>query len=112
VAVQAQIDRARARSPENPKLISYFESPRGRAYLQATLRRTEVVELLVDRWLEEHPEVGPLPHLEDGPEAVTAPAGLGGDDGHHHDHDHDHDGGSHEGAAAEPKSESPEGIPA
>jgi len=111
-AVQAEIDRARARNPENPKLISYFESPRGRAYLQATLRRTEVVELLVDRWLEAHPEVGPLPHLEDGPEAVAAPAGLGDDDGHHHHHDHDHDGGPDEGTAtAEPKPESPEGIP-
>jgi trigger factor len=105
-AAEAEIDRARARNPENPKLISYFESPRGRAYLRATLRRTEVVELLVDRWLEAHPEVGPLTHLEDSPEAVAAPADIA------HEHDHDHVGAEPEDAAAEPKPVTPEGIPA
>ena len=108
-AVQAEIDRARARNPENPKLISYFESPRGRAYLKSTLRRTEVVELLVDRWLEAHPEVGPLPHLEDGPEAVAAPAAIA------HEHDHHHHGSEpDEGAVAEAPTEPEpqEGIPA
>ena len=108
-ALQAEIDRARARSPENPKLISYFESPRGRAYLKATLRRTEVVELLVDRWLEAHPEVGPLPHLEDSPEAM-APAGFAGDLDHDHHHGHDDDSPVSADAAAEPEPQ--EGIPA
>ena len=111
-AVQAEIDRARARSAENPKLISYFESPRGRAYLKATLRRTEVVELLVDRWLEAHPEVGPLPHLHDSQEAVAAPAAVGDEHDHaHHGHDHDPPSGA---AAAEldTRSETQEGIPA
>ena len=74
--VEAEIDRARARYPENPKLHRLLRVARGRAYLKATLRRTEVVELLVDRWLEAHPEVGPLPHLEDSPEAMAAPAGF------------------------------------
>jgi trigger factor len=111
-AVQAEIDRARARSAENPKLISYFESPRGRAYLKATLRRTEVVELLVDRWLEAHPEVGPLPHLHDSQEAVAASAAVGDEHDHaHHGHDHHPPSGA---AAAEldTRSETQEGIPA
>ncbi len=68
-AVAAEIGRARERYTENPKLIEYFSSPRGRAYLESTLRRTKVVETLVDRWLSTHPEVGPVPHLEDA-EAV------------------------------------------
>ena len=106
-AVQAEIDRARARNPENPKLISYFESARGRAYLKATLRRTQVVELLVDRWLEAHPEVGPLPHLEDSQEVVAAPGALGDAHDHtHHGHDRDHDQLS--GAAAARRDAGPE----
>ena len=63
--VAAEIERARVRNPENPKQTSYFESARGRAYLRSTLRRSRVVETLVDRWLAAHPEVGPLQHLED-----------------------------------------------
>jgi trigger factor len=106
-AVQVEIERARERNPGNPKLISYFESPRGRAYLRATLRRTRVVETLVDRWLAAHPEVGPLPHLEDAPEAVAAPGGLLDDDHHHH---HSHADETAEPSAAEPEPQ--EGIPA
>ena len=109
-AVQAEIDRARGRNPENPKLISYFESPRGRAYLKATLRRTEVVELLVDRWLEAHPEVGSLPHLHDSQEAVMAPAALG--DEHDHAH-HGHDQPSGEAVSElDARPQPQEGIPA
>ncbi|MGI8702936.1 MAG: trigger factor [Candidatus Limnocylindrales bacterium] len=84
-AVDGEIERARTRYAENPKLIAYFESARGRAYVRSTLRRTRTVETLVDRWLEAHPEVGPVPHLEDDP-ALTlsaAPANDGkvaGDD--------------------------------
>jgi trigger factor len=74
--VEAEIARARERNPENPKLVSYFESPRGRAYLRSTIRRSRVVEQLIDRWLAAHPEIGPVPHLEDDGPAATAPAGL------------------------------------
>ena len=63
--VQAEIDRARERYRDDPKLIAYFESARGREYLRSTLRRSRTVETLVDRWLEAHPEVGPVPHVED-----------------------------------------------
>ena len=74
--VQAEIDRARERNPENPKLVSYFESARGRSYLRSTLRRSRVVEALVDRWLAAHPEVGALTHLEDDAPSAAAPTDL------------------------------------
>jgi hypothetical protein len=47
--------------------VKYFESERGRNYLRSTLRRTRVVERLVDDWLAAHPEHPPIPHVEDGP---------------------------------------------
>ena len=65
--IEAEIARARVRYTDSPRLLSYFESDRGRSYLRSTMRRTQVVERLVDRWLEAHPEVGPLPHLEEDP---------------------------------------------
>jgi trigger factor len=65
--IEAEISRARQRYAENPKLISYFESVRGRSYLRATLRRSRTVESLVDRWLEAHPEAGEFPHLAEEP---------------------------------------------
>ncbi|HET7676416.1 MAG TPA: trigger factor [Candidatus Limnocylindrales bacterium] len=63
--VEAEVARARQRYAESPKLLSYLDSPRGRAYIRATLRRSRTVEQLVERWLAAHPEVGPVPHLED-----------------------------------------------
>ncbi|MGH2408548.1 MAG: trigger factor, partial [Candidatus Limnocylindrales bacterium] len=70
--VEAEVERARLRNPANPKLVGYLGSARGRAYLRSTLRRSRVVEALVDRWLLAHPEVGPLPHLEDDSPAAPS----------------------------------------
>jgi trigger factor len=68
--VGAQVELARARY-EDPKTARYFESERGRNFIRSTLRRTRLVETLVDRWLAAHPEHPPLPHLEDDePSAV------------------------------------------
>ena len=67
--IDAEIARARQRYANNPRLVSYFESERGRSYLRSTMRRTQVVERLIDRWLEAHPEAGALPHLEEDPSA-------------------------------------------
>ncbi len=64
--IAAEVAQARTRYASNPRLVTYFESDRGRSYLRSTMRRTRVVESLIDRWLDAHPEVGPLPHLEDG----------------------------------------------
>jgi trigger factor len=60
-----EVARAKRSYPDNPKLAGYFDTPRGRAYLRSTLRRSQTVETLVDRWLAEHPEVGPVPHLHE-----------------------------------------------
>src|SRR5262245_52273695 len=71
--VEAQVELARTRY-EDPKTVRYFESERGRNFIRSTLRRTRVVESLVDRWLAAHPDHPALPHLEDdGPAAVDAP---------------------------------------
>jgi trigger factor len=101
--VEEQIELARARY-QDPKTVRYFESERGRNFIRSTLRRTRVVETLVDRWLAAHPEHPALPHLEDdAPSALDAPqahanASIGATDPgaipdtieEHHDHDHDH----------------------
>ena len=72
--VEGQVELARTRYRDDPKTITYFESERGRNFIRSTLRRTRVVEILVDRWLAAHPEHQPLPHLEDdAPSAVEAP---------------------------------------
>ncbi|MGA3056772.1 MAG: trigger factor [Candidatus Limnocylindrales bacterium] len=73
--VQAEIDRARSRYADDPGLIRYFESERGRSYVRSTIRRSRTVEQLVDEWLAAHPESPRLPHLEDAEESspVQAP---------------------------------------
>lgn len=63
--VDAEVDRARERYSGNPRLVRYFESDRGRNFILSTLRRSRLVERLVDEWLAAHPEHPALPHLED-----------------------------------------------
>jgi trigger factor len=107
-AVDAEVAQGRERYAGDQRLISYFESERGRSFIRSTLRRSRVVETIIDGWLAAHPEHPPLPHLEDQPasavsnEQAQANASIGATDpgsidelarggGHHHDHDHDHD---------------------
>jgi trigger factor len=78
--IQAEVVRARSRY-QDQKVVKYFESERGRDFIRSTLRRTRVVEKLVDDWLAAHPEHPPLLHLEDmdtspvdAPEAQAAAA--------------------------------------
>jgi len=72
-AVEAEVRRARERYAKDRKTVAYFESERGRSFIRSTLRRSRVVEKLVDEWLAAHPEHPPLPHLEDDePDAVEA----------------------------------------
>ena len=71
--VEAEIGQARQRYGDDRKTLSYFDSERGRSFIRSTLRRSRLVEKLVDEWLVAHPEHGPLPHLEDD-EPVSAPA--------------------------------------
>ncbi len=71
--VEEQVALARARY-QDQKTVRYFESERGRNFIRSTLRRTRLVETLVDRWLAAHPEHPPLPHLEDdAPSALDSP---------------------------------------
>ena len=63
--VNGEIARARSRYADNPNLIKYFESERGRNYIRSTFRRSRTVELLVDEWLAAHPDSPRLPHIED-----------------------------------------------
>jgi trigger factor len=72
--VDAEIARGRERYAGDPKLNAYFDSDRGRSYIRSTLRRTRLVEGLVDEWLAAHPEHPALPHLED-----AAALGIEGD---------------------------------
>ncbi len=85
-AVDAEVDQARIRYASDPKLVGYFESERGRNFIRSSLRRTRVVEQLVDDWLAAHPEHPPLPHIEEseqaavGGESVQAAASIGATD--------------------------------
>ncbi|HYO44242.1 MAG TPA: trigger factor [Candidatus Limnocylindrales bacterium] len=68
--IAEQVEMARVRY-QDPKTVRYFESERGQNFIRSTLRRTRLVETLVDRWLVAHPEHPALPHLED-----DAPSGI------------------------------------
>jgi trigger factor len=63
--VDAEVRQARERYGNDRRTMSYFESERGRSFIRSTLRRSRLVEKLVDEWLAAHPEHPPLPHLED-----------------------------------------------
>jgi trigger factor len=71
----AELEHSRERYVDNPRLLSYLESARGRTYTRSLLRRSKVVETLIDRWIEAHPEFATVQHLEG--------------DGQGHDHMHD-----------------------
>ena len=63
--VDAEVARGLERYAGDARLASYFESERGRSFIRSTLRRSRVVERIIDEWLAAHPEHPPLPHLED-----------------------------------------------
>ena len=62
--VEAEVGRGRQRYAGDQKLLRYFDSERGRNFIRSTLRRTRVVEQLVDDWLAAHPDHPALPHAE------------------------------------------------
>ena len=63
--VDAEVERGRERYGQNPRLVKYFDSERGRNFIRSTLRRSRTIEKLIDDWLATHPEHPPLPHAED-----------------------------------------------
>lgn len=70
--IEAEIGRGRERYANEPRLLAYFDSERGRSYIRSTLRRSRVVEQLIDEWLLANPDHPPLPHLEDWPSAFES----------------------------------------
>ncbi len=70
--VEAEVQRSRERYARDKKTVAYFESARGRSFIRSTLRRSRVVERLVDAWLAAHPAHPALPHIES-----DAPSGVG-----------------------------------
>ncbi len=73
VDVDAEVERGRERYANDQRLTEYFDSERGRSYIVSTLRRSRVVETLIDAWLTAHPEHPALPHIEDAPASATDP---------------------------------------
>jgi trigger factor len=84
--IEGEVARARERYASDRKTVAYFESARGRSFIRSTLRRTRVVEQLVETWLAAHPDHPAIPHLEDdAPSGVSssvaeANAAIGGTD--------------------------------
>jgi trigger factor len=74
--VEAEIARGRLRYPDDARLQAYFDSERGRSYIRSTLRRSRVVEGLIDEWLTAHPDHQPLPHLEDAQSSAIEGGGA------------------------------------
>jgi trigger factor len=70
--VDAEVAQGRERYAGEPRLAEYFDSERGRSFIRSTLRRSRVVERIIDGWLAAHPDHVPLPHLEDGPASAVA----------------------------------------
>jgi trigger factor len=74
--VEQEVARARERYGSDKRTMAYFDSERGRSFIRSTLRRSRLVEKLVDEWLAAHPEHPPLPHLEDDePVSLAEPGG-------------------------------------
>ena len=70
-AIEAEVAQGRERYADDRRLLEYFESERGRSFIRSTLRRSRLVEQLVDDWLTAHPDHPALPHVEE-PEPATA----------------------------------------
>jgi trigger factor len=70
--VEAEVARGGQRYAGDARLVSYFESERGRSFIRSTLRRSRVVERLIDEWLTAHPDHPALPHLEDAEASPVA----------------------------------------
>jgi trigger factor len=68
----AELVRSRERYAGNQRLLNYLESARGRAYTRSLLRRSQTVETLVDRWIEQHPEFSNVQHLHGDDEEASS----------------------------------------
>jgi hypothetical protein len=60
--VEVEIAHLRAGEEANRSVADYLDSDRGRSYVRSQLRRSAVVEMIVDRWIEAHPEFAAVQH--------------------------------------------------
>ncbi len=67
LVVEAEIEKTRRSNPQDRRLIEYLESPRGRSYVRSTLRRSQVIEGIIDAWIATHPAFDGVRHTEDQP---------------------------------------------
>ena len=72
--VAAEASRARLRYANDPTFAAYFDTERARAAIRSSLRRSRVVEKLIDEWLGAHPEHPAIPHIEDADATAGAAA--------------------------------------
>ncbi len=63
--IEAEVAEARERYASNPRLVEYVGSERARASIRSSLRRSLVIEKIIDDWLVAHPDHPALPHVED-----------------------------------------------
>jgi len=70
--IEGEVARGRERYGDDQRLIRYLESERGRNFVRSSLRRSKLVEKLVDDWLAAHPDHPALPHA-DAEEASPVP---------------------------------------
>jgi trigger factor len=82
--VEAEIAHLRDGSA-GQSVTDYLDSDRGRSYIRSQLRRSTVVEMLVDRWIEAHPEFAQVqhqhqPHTHDEASALDLIDEVIGDD--------------------------------
>ena len=76
--VEGEVARARERYGSDRRTMAYFESERGRSFIKSSLRRSRLVEKLVDEWLAAHPDHPRLPHVEDDETiAIESPVEVG-----------------------------------
>ena len=76
--VDGEVARARERYGSDRRTMAYFESERGRSFIKSSLRRSRLVEKLVDEWLAAHPDHPRLPHVEDDETiAIESPVEVG-----------------------------------
>ncbi len=73
--VEAEVAQAGERYGDDQRLLRYVASERGRNFVRSTLRRSKLVEKLVDDWLAAHPEHPALPHVEEGEPSAIGEAG-------------------------------------
>ncbi len=74
--IDEEVERARPQTQGQRKLEAYLSSERGRRAIRASLRRSLVVERLVDEWFDAHPKAWPTwaPERPETPAAAKAPA--------------------------------------